>query len=149
MYTHILIATDGSELAGKGIDQGLALAKQLGAKVTIVTVTEKWSTADVANPARWQLHDHPIEEYEAAAAAAAKTILDAAAAVAAKAGVPVALKHVKDRLAAEGIIEAAAEAGCDLVVMTSHGRRGLGRLLLGSQTTEVLTHSKIPVLVVR
>lgn len=149
MYKHILIATDGSDLAGKGVDHGLSLAKQLGAAVTVVTVTEMWSTADAANPARWQLDRHPIQEYEAAAAASAKAILDSVATTAKKAGVAAKLLHVKDRHPAEGIVEAAAETGCDLVVMASHGRRGIGRLLLGSQTTEVLTHSKVPVLVVR
>jgi len=149
MYTHILIATDGSELAAKGVESGLALAVQLKAKVTIVTVTEMWSAADIASTAVWQTDYRVIDEYEAAAAAGAAKTLDAASAIAKTMGVPADRLHVKDKRPAEGIIQAAEERKCDLLVMASHGRRGIGRLLLGSQTTEVLTHSKIPVLVVR
>lgn len=69
--------------------------------------------------------------------------------IAAEAGVSCETLHVKDRRAAEGIIETAKANGCDLIVMGSHGRRGLGRLVLGSQANEVVTHSTVPVLVCR
>jgi nucleotide-binding universal stress UspA family protein len=147
MYKHILIATDGSEVGGRGVAHGLALAKQLNAAVTIVTVTEMWSAPDV--PGIWYGNHNPLEEYEESVAAEARKVLDAAAEAAKKAGIAVQLKHVKDKHPAEGIVEAAAQSGSDLIVMASHGRRGLGRLLLGSQTTEVLSHSKLPVLVVK
>jgi nucleotide-binding universal stress UspA family protein len=149
MFTHILIATDGSELGGKGVEAGVNLAKQLGARVTVVTVTEMWDSANIAASAMWMADARPIQEYENAAAEGARRILDAAGAVAKTAGVETDLLHVKDRHPADGIIQAATDAGADLIVMASHGRRGLGRLILGSQTSEVLVHSKVPVLVAR
>lgn len=149
MYKHILIATDGSELGGKGVEAGLALARQLGARATVVTVTEMWDSANIAASAMWMADARPVQEYENAAAEGARKILDAAGAAAKAAGVDVGLVHVKDRHPADGIVQAATDAGADLIVMASHGRRGLGRLILGSQTSEVLVHSKVPVLVVR
>jgi nucleotide-binding universal stress UspA family protein len=149
MFTHILLATDGSELGGKGVEAGVNLAKQLGARITVVTVTEMWDSANIAASAMWMADARPIQEYENAAAEGARKILDAAADVAKTAGVSADVVHVKDRHPAEGIVQAAEERGADLVVMASHGRRGIGRLVLGSQTNEVLVHSKVPVLVVR
>ncbi len=145
MYKHILIATDGSELAGKAVTQGLALAKALGARVTAVSVTEPWAT--MAPPE--VLKEPFVQEFERAAAERAKRALDSVAAAAKEAGVACSTLHVRDRFPAEGILEAAAQVGCDLVVMASHGRRGVAKLLLGSQATEVLTHSAVPVLVCR
>lgn len=145
MYAHILIATDGSPVGDKAISHGLALAKALGAKVTLVKVTEMWSALDVAG--RDALAK--IETYEQAAKKAADDIL-ARAAVSAKAvGVAFETAHIADRAPYDGIISAADERNCDLIVMGSHGRRGLGKLLLGSQAQNVLTHTTRPVLVVR
>jgi len=148
MYSKILIATDGTELAGKAVTQGLALAKQVGAEVAIVTVTEMWSVLEMAYQAQADV-SRPIERYETAEAEHAARILEPAAKKAAAAGVACTTTHVSDMHPAEGILEAAGKAGSDLIVMASHGRRGLERVLLGSQALEVLTHSKIPVLVVR
>lgn len=145
MYKHILIATDGSDLSDKALNQGLALAKPLSAKVTIATTTEPWDAVIVGEVAVVL----PIEKYEETAAANAKLILDKAQAVADQAGVSVELQHVMDRHPAEGILEAAKAMGCDLIVMASHGRRGFSRMVLGSETNEVITHSEIPVLVIR
>jgi nucleotide-binding universal stress UspA family protein len=145
MYKHILIATDGSELAQKGVDQGLALAKALGAKATAVTVTEPMAAMLVGEAAIAL----PLEDYDKAASADAARILAGVSASAAKAGVACHTLHVKDQYPAEGIVDAAKARGCDLIVMSSHGRRGLSRLLLGSQATLVLTHSHVPVLVCR
>ena len=145
MFKHILIATDGSELAQKGVDKGLALAKALGAKATAVTVTEPM-TALLVGEATIAL---PLDDYDKAAAANAAQILADASAAAAKAGVACATLHVKDQYPAEGLVEAAKAQGCDLIVMASHGRRGLSKLLLGSQATRVLTLSEVPVLVCR
>lgn len=145
MYKHILIATDGSDLSDKALNQGLALAKPLGAKVTIVTTTEPWDAVIVGEVAVVL----PVEKYEETAAANAKSILDRAQVAADQAGVAVELQHVSDRHPAEGILEAAKAKGCDLIVMASHGRRGFSRMVLGSETNEVITHSEIPVLVVR
>jgi len=145
MFKHILLATDGSELAQRGVDQGLALAKALGAKVTAVTVTEPM-TAMLVGEATIAL---PLDDYDKAASADAAQILAGVAAAASKAGVACETLHVKDQYPAEGIVEAAKAGGCDLVVMASHGRRGLSKLLLGSQATRVLTLSEVPVLVCR
>ena len=148
MYGSILIATDGSELASKAVVQGISLAKQLNARVWITTVTEAWSSSDLARAAR-RGNQNPIGQYEEMVTAAAANILEGAAEVAKAAGVKVETVHVRDQHPAEGIIAAAKDKACDLIVMASHGRRGLASLLLGSETTKVLTHSKIPVLVCR
>jgi nucleotide-binding universal stress UspA family protein len=145
MYQHILIATDGSELAGKAVVVGLTLAKQLKCKVTAVTVSEPWRvlvTGEVAV-------GFPINEYEQATAETASRVLAAVMEMARKSDVACATVHVKDQYPAEGILDTAKKAGCDLIVMASHGRRGLGRLLLGSEAVKVLTHSTVPVLICR
>lgn len=145
MYKHILIATDGSEVGDKAIMQGVEVAKRFGAKVTIVKVTEMWSALDVAGRDAMAR----IETYEKAAREAAETILAKAKAVADKAGVPCTTKHVPDRVPADGIVAAADNDGCDLIVMGSHGRRGLNKLLLGSQAQNVLAQTRKPVLIAR
>lgn len=144
MYKHILIATDGSELAAKAVTTGLALAKALGAKVTAVNATEPW-TAMVTGEAALAF---PIEEYEKSSAESAAKILAEVSAAAQKQGVACETVHVND-FPAEAIIETAKGRGCDLIVMSSHGRRGLARVFLGSQATRVLTLSAVPVLICR
>jgi nucleotide-binding universal stress UspA family protein len=145
MYTHILIATDGSELAGKAVAAGFDLARRFGSAVTVVTVTEPW-TAVVTGEAALGFS---VDEYEKSAHESASRILAGVMKLARKAGISCATVHVKDQFPAEGILETARKSNCDLIVMASHGRRGLSRLLLGSQTTKVLTHSSVPVLVCR
>lgn len=145
MYKHILIATDGSDIAQKAVTQGLALAKPLGARVTAVYVTEPWVAVAPGEVAM----AFPVKEYEDSVVANAARILSAVEQEAKAAGVPCSTLHVKDQFPAEGIIDAAEKQGCDLVVMSSHGRRGLMRMLLGSQATKVLTGSTIPVLICR
>lgn len=142
MFKHILIATDGSELAGKGVLTGLEMAKTLGAKVTIMIAIEPWKSMIVGEAA----FSFPIEEYEKAAAETAETVLKSARELAAKFGVPSETLHVTN-FPAEGIVETAEARACDLIVLTSHGRRGLARAVLGSQASRVLTMSKVPVLV--
>lgn len=148
MYQRILIATDGSELAGKAVNYGIALAKRLDLPVTAVTVTESWSVLELGRMAR-QGNQHPITQFEEMATAAATNILENVKQTANSQGVTCDVVHVQDRHPAEGIIAAAKDKGCDLIVMASHGRRGLDRVLLGSQANEVLTHSKVPALIVR
>lgn len=148
MYRNILIATDGSDLASKAVDHGVMLAKGMGASVVFVTVTENWSAIAMGAEST-QGMSNPIESYEAMAAKRAQNILAAAKNTAEDAGIECETLHVPDRAPAEGIIETANEKGCDLIVMASHGRRGLNRFVLGSQTTEVLAYSKVPVLVLR
>ncbi|NJM54707.1 MAG: universal stress protein [Verrucomicrobiae bacterium] len=145
MYRHILIATDGSAVAGKAVEHGLQLAKSCGAKVTGVMATEMWSALDVAGPGGLSR----IEAYEAAATHAAKSVLDGFAEAARKHGVAAETLHVPDTEPAKGIIWSAEKLGCDLIVVGSHGRRGIERLLLGSQTQGVITNAKCPVLVCR
>jgi nucleotide-binding universal stress UspA family protein len=148
MYQHILIATDGSELASKAVDHGMALAKVLNIPVTAVTVTEPWSVLELGRAAR-QGNQNPIVQFEDIATAAAASILDKVRQIANSEGVACDVVHIQDQHPAEGIIAAAKDKGCDLIVMASHGRRGLDRVLLGSQANEVLTHSKVPALIVR
>ena len=145
MYKHILIATDGSELAEKAVKTGLSLAKALGAKATAVTATEPW-TAFVTGEAAIGF---PFEEYERSAAEGAAKILASVSSTAKQLDTPCATVHVKETYPAEAILQTAKDNGCDLIVMASHGRRGLVRLMLGSQAVRVLTHSTVPVLICR
>jgi nucleotide-binding universal stress UspA family protein len=145
MFKHILIATDGSELAERAAAQGFDLAKLISAKVTAVSVTEPWA-AVVAGEAAFGL---PPEDYEKGVIETAENVLARVADLAKTAGVDCASVHVKDRFPDEGIVAAAKDNGCDLIVMASHGRRGIARLLLGSVATRVLTLSPVPVLVCR
>jgi len=147
MHQHILIATDGSELGDRALDHGLSLARQLKAKVTVLTGTEMWSVFEMtrhSNDTR-----NPIEHYEAIAAESARKVLDAAAERAARYGVTCDMVHARDLKPAEAIVETATARGCDLIVMGSHGRRGVNRMLLGSETARVLALTTIPVLVYR
>jgi nucleotide-binding universal stress UspA family protein len=145
MYKHILIATDGSELAGKAVATGLALAKEFKSKVTAVHVTEPW-TALVGGDMGIGF---PYQDYDKGAADNAQRILTGVGEAAKAAGVDCTTLHVPDRFPAEAIVECAKDKGCDLIVMASHGRRGLSALLLGSETVRVLTHTTVPVLVCR
>jgi nucleotide-binding universal stress UspA family protein len=145
MYKNILIATDGSELAGKAIAAGFALARELKSAVTVVTVTEPW-TAYASGEVGIAF---PVDEYEKSTRENAAHILGGVSKLAHKADLTCATVHAKDQYPAEGILDTARSRGCDLIVMATHGRRGLGRLLLGSQTVRVLTHSDVPVLVCR
>lgn len=149
MYSHILISTDGSELAQRGVDHGLSLAKALGAKVTVITVTEPIPFPAGAAGAGWVPTATDIAGYEQAQKDQAAELLGQIRTSAEKLGLESKLIHAPDSWPAEAIVEAAKAEGCNLIVMASHGRRGLGRLILGSQTSEVLASSPIPVLVVK
>ncbi|TXL71607.1 universal stress protein [Vineibacter terrae] len=145
MYRHILVPIDGSPLSASAVGKAAALAKALGARMTVMTVTEPFHVLAVdpvivtATPA----------EYERLTAEHAGRYLSAAEAEVAAAGVRCATLHVKDEHTYQAIIDTAAKEGCDLIAMSSHGRHGLAALLVGSETIKVLTHSKIPVLVYR
>jgi nucleotide-binding universal stress UspA family protein len=149
MYRHLLIATDGSELAGKGLDAGLALAAALGARATVVTVTEPWQDPLPGDPSGLALAFELREQQRQRHAQEAERILADARRRGDAAGVAVEGVHVADRLPDEAILETAQARGADLVVMASHGHRGLRRLLLGSQAQSVVSRSEVPVLVVR
>jgi nucleotide-binding universal stress UspA family protein len=145
MYKNILICTDGSEVAQKGVTHGLNLAKALGARATAVFVTEPWAALAPSEVGM----AFPLEEYEKGAAENAARVLGAVSDAAKAIGVACETKHIPDQFPAEGIIDAAGKVGADLIVMASHGRRGLTRLLIGSQANRVVIHSDIPVLIVR
>lgn len=148
MYKHILIATDGSELARKGLEHGLFLAKPLGAKVTVLTVSEPMRP-EMANAARLGGVDDPVARYDQQIDAIMKERFAFIQQRANEHGVAVDLEHEIDHSPAEAIVRFAKLKDCDLIVMSSHGRRGLQKVLLGSQTSEVLVNTTIPVLVVR
>jgi nucleotide-binding universal stress UspA family protein len=133
MYRHILIPIDGSELAEHGLAHGLALAKYLGAKVSVIFVLEPFSEMT----ARFR---EAVARYAELRKEQATSVLDRAANAAEKAGVENGQPH-------QAIITAADDKGCDLIVMSSHGRSGLSMLLIGSVTNKVLAQAKTPVLV--
>jgi nucleotide-binding universal stress UspA family protein len=127
MYRHILIPTDGSELAERGVAHGLALAKSVGAKVFVIYVVEPLLavTGDFAS------------------------VLDRAENAAREAGIPCATIQVENVPPHQAIIAAAEDKGCNIIVMSWHGRSGLSTLLIGSVTSKVLAYAKTPVLVCR
>jgi nucleotide-binding universal stress UspA family protein len=140
MYRHILIPTDGSELAEHGVAHGLALAKSLGAKASIIFVVEPF-------PDMTGRFLETLARYVELRREQAKSALDRAANAAKEADVPCETIQVENAQPHQGIIAAAEDKGCDLIVMSSHGRSGLPALLIGSVTNKVVTHAKTPVLV--
>ena len=145
MHQHILIPTDGSELSQKAIDYGMALAKSVNAKVTVMTVSTPFYTLAV-EPG--MITDAP-EQYGKRMATLAAKYLNVANEAALAAGVSCDTLHVEHDHPYLAIIETASQKSCDLIVMASHGRRGISAIVLGSETVKVLTHSTIPVLVFR
>ena len=153
MYRHILIPTDGSELAERAVTHGLSLAKFVGAKVTVIIVIEQLGVSESAVtpvPASLQLWTfQEVGNYYEQMRKQAASVLDRAADAAKQAGVACDTIQVEDVRPYEAIITTATDRGCDLIVMASHGRSGLSAVVLGSVTNKVLTHTKLPVLVVR
>ncbi len=145
MYKHILIPTDGSELSQNAVAYGVALAKSVNAKVTILTVSTPFHTFAV-EPG---MITDTREQYAKHVTALAAKYLNAANEVALAAGVTCETMHVEHDHPHLAIIDTAAQESCDLIVMASHGRRGISAIVLGSETVKVLTHSTIPALVVR
>ena len=144
MYQRILFPTDGSEITAKALKQALGMAKLTGAALCVLAVKEPFPYSAIS-----EMQPVPPQEFfdaqERVAAARVKSVIDAAAA----AGVKTSGHTVEALHPWEAILEHAKNHGCDLVVMASHGRRGVSALLLGSETQKVLTHSTLPVLVVR
>ena len=145
MYKSILVSTDGSEFAERAFAHAIELAKNLGAKLTAVTVTPPIQVLTIEGVA---FPEDP-DKHRAMVDAHAKSALDAVVKAAEAAGVSCEPVQIKDTQPYEGILETAKNKNCDLIVMASHGRRGLSAFLLGSETQKVLTHSTIPVLVCR
>jgi len=150
MYGNILLSTDGSDVARNGLKHGIALAKALNAKVTVIAVTEPLPIDYGSGHASgWIPSQAEIDRFEAATKERAGNVLDEARAMAEQSGISAELLHVPNAHPATAIIETARSRGCDLIVMGSHGRRGLKKLWLGSQTSEVLADGSVPVMVVR
>lgn len=149
MYANILLSTDGSDVARKGLEHGIALAKALNAKATVITVTEPLPIDyGGGHDSGWIPSKQEVDAFDAASRARAEKVLDQAKAMAEQVGISAELLHVPNAHPATAIIETAKSRGCDLIVMASHGRRGLRKLFLGSQTSEVLVDGSVPVLVV-
>ena len=148
MYANILLSTDGSDVASKGVKHGIGLAKALGAKVTVITVTEPLPVGYGSGDAPGWLAQEGFDSFDAVCKERADKVLDEARAMAEQIGLSIELLHVPNAHPATTIIETAKSRGCDLIVMASHGRRGLRKLFLGSQTSEVLADGNVPVLVV-
>lgn len=147
MFKHILVPSDGSEFSQNAVRKAVDFAKEIGARITAFY-------AKPAPPipyygegigANWQMP----ESYNKLVDRQAQEILDFTATLCRQAGVACATLSLTSDVAHEAIIDAATQSGCDLIFMASHGRRGFGALLLGSETNKVLAHSKIPVLVYR
>jgi nucleotide-binding universal stress UspA family protein len=145
MYRHILLPTDGSELSARAVAEGIRLAQALGARVTALHVTPPFYP-EGENPSGIAAQ---IREHGERSEAGARRALDYAERAAREAGVACAVLRKERESPWEEIIWTAASESCDLIFMASHGRRGVAGLVLGSETHKVLTHSKIPVLVVR
>jgi nucleotide-binding universal stress UspA family protein len=145
MFKHILVPTDGSDLSRKAVLYGVQLAKESGAKVTGLTVAQPYGAGTMDTV----LIPVSLEDYEEQSRILSEKAIEQVKMAAQAAGVPCeTVREVHDQ-PYRAIIDAAHALGCDLIVMASHGRRGISALLLGSETAKVLTHSTIPVLVYR
>jgi len=144
MYRSILIPTDGSAITAKAITTGIALAKALDAKLSTITVKEPFPYSAIS-----EMQPIPPQEFYDAQERIAVSRVKEVVAAADKAGLDCQAFTVEAQHPWEAIVEHAKTQGCDLIVMASHGRRGVTALLLGSETTRVLVHCEVPVLVVK
>jgi nucleotide-binding universal stress UspA family protein len=145
MFKHILVPTDGSKLSEKAIKHAIQFAKQAKARVTALHVIQKFRpfTTQV------EMHEMMAKDHEKSGVEHANQYLRYAQRIANNAGVECDSARASSDHPYKEIIRAAEEKGCDLILMASHGRRGIEGFLLGSETQKVLTHSRIPVLVYR
>ena len=147
MYKHILIPTDGSELSRKAVEAGIDYARETGARVTLFTAVPEYHA-----PSEAEIMSHraqSLEAFERESAAKAQAILAGAAEPARWTGIDFTTGYALSDHPYQAIIDAARGHGCDAIFMSSHGRKGLARLLHGIQAMDVLTHSDIPTLVYR
>ena len=147
MYKRILIATDGSKLSKMAVNSGIQLAELTGAQIIALKVVPRYPMSYFEGGMAVSMMD--VAKIEKEWAENGQAIVEAVAASAVARGVTAKAVTVKSDLVAEAIINAAKKHKCDLIVMASHGRNGIKRLLMGSETQHVLTHSHIPVLVLR
>lgn len=147
MYKKILVSTDGSELSEKAANHALELAKATGASVVAITVTPSYPVTYLEGS--MPINSDQAKEVEAKWRAEAQQFVSSIQTAGSKIGVTVDAVIVNNDSISDAILETAKEQGADLIVMASHGRKGIARLLLGSETQHVLTSSPIPVLVLR
>ncbi len=145
MFRHILIATDGSPVSEEAVRHGLALAGTLKSRATVLTVMPPFHVAAI-EPA---IVTARREQYDQDLPSVAARRLAFPQEEARRSGVACETVHVIAEHPWAAIIETAAARGCDLIVMGSHGRKGISALVIGSETTKVLTHTKLPTLVCR
>ena len=146
VFNHVLIATDRSAISNKAARAGIALARELGAKVTAYHAVDELQPLYIEG---YMMDQAIMDDLDARAKALGEKRVDAIAKMAKAAGVRFNALVRKANTAYEGIIDTAKRQKCDVIVMASHGRRGLSKLVVGSVTQKVLTHSKIPVVVYR
>jgi nucleotide-binding universal stress UspA family protein len=144
MFKRILVPTDGSDITGKAVDTAIALAKSVGAQLYAISVKEPFPYSAIS-----EMQPTPPQEFFDAQERIAAKRLALVTEAAKNSGVSCQAHSVEALHPWEAIIDHAKRMECDLVVMASHGRRGVTALLLGSETQKVLTHSTVPVLVVR
>jgi nucleotide-binding universal stress UspA family protein len=147
MFKHILVPTDGSELSRETARRAVSFAREAGARITAFYAKPEYPVSYYGEGAL--IDPTTPEKFAELAERQATETLDFVAGLCESAGVPVDRLSMTSDIPYQAIIDAATEAGCDLIFMASHGRRGFTALLLGSETNKVLTHSKIPVLVYR
>jgi Universal stress protein UspA and related nucleotide-binding proteins len=148
MFKHMLLPSDGSEASGHAAEVAIELAQRLGARISALHVMQPQNLV-VPDMTGGYTYLMPDELYEQAVTTQAKRILDGISGLARKANVPCETVSITGGSPWQAIIDTARERGCDAVVMASHGRTGISAVLLGSETTKVLTHCKVPVLVTR
>ncbi|NRO97764.1 universal stress protein [Paraburkholderia sp. NMBU_R16] len=144
MFKHILVPTDGSDLSQKAIDGAIDLARTVGARVTAYTCLPQYPYSPYA-----EVVIEPPEDFQSRSEREARVLLHEIEAAAERVGVSCRSETSVHPCPYLGIIDAAERGGCDVIFMASHGRRGLGSLLIGSETQRVLTHTTIPVIVYR
>ena len=147
MFKHILVPTDGSDLSSETVKRAVDFARESGAKITFFFAKPDYPVAFYGEGAL--IDPTTPDRFAEMAEKQAQEILSRATKLADAAGVSNSIVSIVSDIPYVSIIEAATNAGCDLIFMASHGRRGFSGLLLGSETQKVLTHSKIPVLVYR
>jgi nucleotide-binding universal stress UspA family protein len=144
MYRNILVPTDGSDITVKAVQTAITLAKTLGAKLTTISVKEPFPYSAIS-----EMQPVPPQEFYDAQERIAAARVQAVVKEATAAGLECAAFTVEALHPWEAVVDHAKAQGCDLIIMASHGRRGVSALLLGSETQKVLTHCNVPVLVVK
>lgn len=147
MFKRILVATDGSVLAEKAVSRAIDLAAEQKAELTVLTVVRRQAKSYMDGSTGFEAEESDRIEHQRAEQA--RTMLEAVGKRAEACGVRISTATVKSNRVGDSIVDAANKHGSDLIVMASHGRTGLSRAILGSETAHVLAHSDVPVLVLR